>query len=72
MTRTTCDICGKLIIDSREKWLVSIQSTVGIKALKCGQENYDLTVCDVCQDCTGSIYHYIQALKKSLDKSAES
>lgn len=34
MTKTICDICGNLITDSRENWLVSIQSHVGEKALK--------------------------------------
>lgn len=72
MTKTTCDICGNLITDSRENWLVSIQSHVGIKALKYYQENYETTVGDVCSDCANSIYHYIEGLKKPLDKSTES
>ena len=69
MTKTTCDICGNLITDSRENWLVSIQSHVGEKALKYDQENYETTVGDVCSDCASSIYHYIEGLKKPLDKS---
>lgn len=40
MTKTTCNICGNLITDNRENWLVSIQSHVGVKALKYYQENY--------------------------------
>lgn len=50
MTKTTCDICGNLITDSRENWLVSIQSHVGERALKYYQENYETTVGDVCSD----------------------
>ena len=38
MTRTTCDICGELITDNRERWLVLIQSAVGVKVLKYGQK----------------------------------
>ena len=72
MTKTTCDICGKLITDSRENWLVSIQSHVGERALNYYQENYETTVGDVCSDCANSIYHYIEGLKKPLDKSIES
>ena len=44
MTKTTCDICGNLITDSRENWLVSIQSHVGERALKYYQENYETAV----------------------------
>ena len=72
MTKTTCDICGNLITDRREDWLVSIQSHVGAKLLKYYQENYEITVEDVCSDCANSIYHYIEGLKKPLDKSTES
>lgn len=71
MTKTTCDICGKLITDSRDNWLVSIQSHVGERALKYNQENYETAVGDVCQDCANSIYHYIEGLKKPLDRSME-
>ena len=71
MTRTTCDICGKLITDNRERWLVSIQSAVGVNVLKYGQKNCELTICDVCQDCADSIYNYVQTLKITLDKSTE-
>lgn len=72
MTKTTCDICGNLITDSRENWLVSIQSHVGERALKYCQENYETTVGDVCPYCASSIYYYIEGLKKPLDKSTES
>ena len=72
MTKRLCDICGKLITDNRENWLVSIQSHVGVKALKYRQENYETTVGDVCSDCANSIYHYIKGLKKPIDKSTES
>ena len=72
MTKTTCDICGNLITDSRENWLVSIQSHVWVRALQYDQENYETIIGDVCSDCANSIYHYIEGLKKPLDKSTES
>ncbi len=72
MTKTTCDICGNLITDGRENWLVSIQSHVGVRALQYDQKNYETTIGDVCSDCANSIYHYIEGLKKPLDKSTES
>ena len=38
----------------------------------CVQAEYFKVVEDVCSDCANSIYHYIEGLKKPLDKSTES
>lgn len=72
MRTTTCDICGKRIEDSREDWILSLDPIVGVKALKYDQDDYSLCIGDVCSDCANSIYHYIEGLKKPLDKSTES
>ena len=65
MTKRICDICGKEIIGLRDRYSVSIDND-------CVQAEYFKVVEDVCSDCANSIYHYIEVLKKPLDKSTES
>ena len=65
MTKRICDICGKEIIGLRDRYSVSIDNDYV-------QAEYFKVVEDVCSDCANSIYHYIEGLKKPLDKSTES
>ena len=64
MIKRLCDICGKEIIGLRDRYSVSIDND-------CVQAEYFKVVEDVCSDCANSIYHYIECLKKPLDKSTE-
>ena len=64
MTKRLCDLCGKEIINTENKYIISIDS-LSMRA------KYFTVIPDVCSDCTNSIYHYIQALKKPIDKSTE-
>lgn len=68
MRKTICDVCGKEITDFRESWNVSISSNVNARALGYDQTDYSLCLCDVCQDCANSIYHYIKGLQKEDNK----
>lgn len=65
MTKRLCDLCGKEIISIKDRYSVSINND-------CVQAGYFKVVEDVCSDCANSIYHYIEGLKKPLDKSTES
>ena len=65
MTKRLCDICGKEIIGLRDRYSVSIDND-------CVQAEYFKVVEDVCSACANSIYHYIEGLKKRIDKSTES
>ena len=65
MIKRACDICGKEIIDNENKYNISIDEP-SMRA------EYLTVLPDVCSDCANSIYHYIKALKKLLDKSTES
>ena len=65
MTKRFCDLCGKEIIFTRDKYSVSVNNTHS-------DAKYSTGVSDVCSDCANSIYHYIEGLKKPLDKSTES
>ena len=65
MTKRLCDLCGKEIISIKDRYSVSIDND-------CVQAKYFKVVKDVCSDCANSIYHYIEGLKKPLDKSTES
>ena len=65
MTKRLCDICGKEIVSIKDRYSVSIDND-------CVQAEYFKVVEDVCSDCAKSIYHYIEGLKKPLDKSTES
>ena len=65
MIKRLCDICGKEIVSIKDRYSVSIDND-------CVKVEYFKVVEDVCSDCANSIYHYIEGLKKSLDKSTES
>ena len=62
MTKRLCDICGKEIVSIKGRYSVSIDND-------CVQAEYFKVVEDVCSDCANSIYHYIEGLKKRIDKS---
>ena len=64
MTKRLCDICGKEIINDENTYNISIDSP-SMRA------KYLTVIPDVCSDCANSIYHYIEGLKKPLDKSME-
>ena len=65
MTKLLCDICGKEIAKTEIGYNITIDSP-SMRA------KYLTVVPDVCSDCANSIYHYIEGLKKPLDKSTES
>lgn len=65
MTKRLCDICGKEIINDENEYNISIDSP-SMRA------KYLTVIPDVYSDCANSIYHYIEGLKKPLDKSTES
>lgn len=65
MVKRLCDICGKEIINNKNGYNIIIDSpSMSAK--------YLAVIPDVCSDCANSIYHYIEGLKKTLDKSTES
>lgn len=64
MTKRFCDMCGKEIAFTIDKYSISINGRSDAK--------YSTAITDVCSDCVNSIYHYIEGLKKPLDKSIES
>lgn len=64
MTKRLCDICGKEIAKTKIGYNITIDSP-SMRA------KYLTVVPDVCSDCASSIYHYIEGLKKPLDKSME-
>ena len=65
MTKRLCDICGNEIVNDESKYNISIDSPFM-------RAKYLAVIPDVCSDCANSIYHYIEELKKPLDKSTES
>lgn len=65
MTKRLCDICGKEIVFTKDRYSVSVDNARS-------DAKYSTNVPDVCSDCANSIYHYIEGLKKPLDKSTES
>lgn len=65
MTKRLCDICGNEIINPESEYNISIDSP-SMRA------KYLTVIPDVCSNCANSIYHYIEDLKKPLDKSTES
>lgn len=65
MTKHLYDICGKEITNDGDKYNISIDNPF-VRA------KYLTVIPDVCSDCANSIYHYIEGLKKPLDKSIES
>ena len=64
MTKRLCDICGTEIINLRDRYSVSIDNDFA-------QARYFKVYGDVCPYCASSIYHYIEGLKKPIDKSTE-
>lgn len=65
MTKRLCDLCSKEIIKTENGYNITIDNPY-MKA------KYLTVIPDVCSDCVSSIYHYIEGLKKPLDKSTES
>ena len=65
MIKRLCDLCGEEIINIKDRYSVTIDND-------CVQANYLTVIPDVCPYCAKSIYHYIEGLKKPLDKSTES
>ena len=65
MTKRLCDICGKEIPKTENVYNITIDSPLM-------RAKYLTVIPDVCSDCANSIYHYIEGLKKPLDKSTES
>ena len=65
MTKRLCDLCGEEIINIKDRYSVTIDND-------CVQARYLTVIPDVCPYCANSIYHYIEGLKKPLDKSTES
>ena len=65
MTKRICDICGKEIPKTENGYNITIDSP-SMRA------KYLAVIPDVCSDCASSIYHYIERLKKPLDKTNES
>lgn len=64
MTKRLCDICGKEIYKTEIGYNITIDSPFM-------RAKYLTVIPDVCSDCANSIYHYIEGLKKPLDKSME-
>ena len=62
MTKRLCDICGKEIINDENEYNISIDSP-SMRA------KYLTVIPDVFSYCACSIYHYIEGLKKRIDKS---
>ena len=62
MTKRLCDICGKEIPKTENGYNITIDSLFM-------RAKYLTVIPDVCSDCANSIYHYIEGLKKPLDKS---
>lgn len=58
MTKRFCDICGKEIVFTKDKYSVSIDNARS-------ETKYSTRIPDVCSDCANSIYRYIEGLKKA-------
>lgn len=71
MIKQLCDLCGKEIINGENKYNISIDSPY-FSIDNPTRTKYLTVIPDVCSDCANSIYHYIEGLKKPLDKSTES
>lgn len=72
MTKHLCDICGKEIINNENEYNITIDSPSMTSEYLTVLPKYITVIPDVCSDCANSIYHYIEGLKKPLDKSTES
>lgn len=69
MRKTICDVCGKEIINTnpyefRLGRKINIRDTLGNVTLN----GYSIICQDVCNECAGSIYHYIKNLQKEDNK----
>ena len=62
MTKRLCDICGTEIINNKDRYNISIDNPFV-------RGKYITVIPDICPYCACSIYHHIEGLKKSLDKS---
>ena len=60
MTKRFCDICGKEIMFTKDRYSISIENA------RSSDAEYSMSATDVCSDCTNSIYHYIEGLKSLL------
>lgn len=74
MIKRLCDLCGKEIINTENKYKISVDSSVNNIDIDNPSmiPKYLTVIPDVCSDCANSIYHYIEGLKRPLDKSIES
>lgn len=61
MRKTICDVCGKEIVGSLNRYQLRIDSDLD-------SNNYNYFAEDVCKDCANSIYHYIKGLQKEENK----
>lgn len=69
MRKTICDVCGKEIIDLnpyefRLERKINIRGALGNATLN----GHSIICQDVCNECAGSIYHYIKSLQKEDNK----
>ena len=71
MIKRLCDICGKEIISDGNKYKITIESHSMTSEYLTALPKYITVIPDVCSDCANSIYHYIEGLKKPLDKLTE-
>lgn len=58
MTKTICDICGKIILDVQDDYSLTLASRRGLR------NNYSVNYEDVCEDCARTICCYIKGFEK--------
>lgn len=65
MVKTICDVCGKEITNTNPYEFhlgrkVNVRGGVG----NATQNGHSILCQEVCDECAGSIYHYIKGLQK--------
>lgn len=69
MIKTICDVCGKEITTTNPYEFRLGRKIIIRGALGNATLNGHSIICqDVCNECAGSIYHYIKSLQKEDNK----
>lgn len=64
MTKTICDICGKIILDVQDDYSLTLVPRRGLRNFPAWQKNYSVNYEDVCEDCARTICCYIKGFEK--------
>ena len=69
MVKTICDVCGKEIT-TINPYEFRLGRKINIRGRfdNTAPNEYSILCRDVCDECAGSIYHYIKSLQKEDNK----